>query len=49
VGIYDLITRRRLHPAYVLGVLWALSIDLTAGWLYFNDSWLKIATKLIGH
>jgi hypothetical protein len=49
VGIYDLITRRRLHPAYVLGVLWALSIDVTAGWLYFNDSWLKIATKLIGH
>ena len=49
VGIYDLITRKQLHPAYIWGVVWALSIDITAGWLYFNPEWLKIATKLIGH
>ncbi|MBK9336926.1 MAG: hypothetical protein IPM98_10195 [Lewinellaceae bacterium] len=49
VGVYDIITRKRLHPAYVWGLLFALSVDLTAGWLYFNPEWLKIATKLIGH
>lgn len=49
VGIYDLITRKRLHPAYVFGVLWALCIDLTAGWLYFQPAWKKVAITLIGH
>lgn len=49
VGVYDIITLKRLHPAYVWGLISALSIDLTAGWLYFNPEWLKIATKLIGH
>lgn len=49
VGVYDFITRKRLHHSYLWALLFALSIDLTAGWLYFNNEWLKIATKLIGH
>lgn len=49
VGIYDLITRKQLHRAYVWGTVFALSIDITAGWLYFNPEWRKIATTLIGH
>jgi hypothetical protein len=36
VGVYDLITRKKLHPAYVWGLFFAFSIDLTAGWLYFD-------------
>jgi hypothetical protein len=49
VGLYDLVTRKRLQPAYVWGVLWALSIDLFAGWLYFNPEWVRLAKRLIGH
>ena len=30
VGAYDLVTRRRLHPAYVIGVAWVLANQMTA-------------------
>jgi hypothetical protein len=49
VGIYDIITRRRLHSAYKFALLLYLLVYLIAGWLYFNPEWLKIATKIIGH
>jgi len=48
IGLYDVITRRRLHPVYLLALLLYLSVYLTAGWLYFNQEWLKIAAKIIG-
>jgi hypothetical protein len=49
VGVYDLLTRRRLHPAYVAGVAWCLSLHLLAGWLYFQPSWNRVALRIIGN
>ena len=47
VGAYDLITRRRLHPAYVAGLAWAAAMEATALALYFNASWKPVAAHLI--
>jgi len=49
IGIYDLFTRKKLHRTYVVAMIWCMGIDLFAGWLYFNPTWLRIATRLIGH
>ena len=27
IGAYDLITRRRLHPAYLAGLVWVLAME----------------------
>jgi hypothetical protein len=49
IGLYDLTSRRRLHPVYIMSLLLYLSVYVIAAWLYFNPEWLKIATKMIGH
>jgi hypothetical protein len=49
LGIYDFATRRRLHPAYVVGVVWVLANELLAVSLYFSPAWKPVALKLIGH
>lgn len=49
LGIFDLITRKRLHPAYIRAVLACLPIHLLAGWLYFQPFWKTIALHIIGH
>jgi hypothetical protein len=49
IGVYDLITRRRLHPAYVAGAIFGLAVELIAIWLYVSPWWKPIATRLIGH
>jgi hypothetical protein len=36
LGAYDLVTRGRLHPAYVLGAGWVLANELAAAWLFFS-------------
>ncbi len=46
-GAYDLATRRRLHPAYVLGVAWVFAIQMTALTLYASPAWLACAKKII--
>ncbi|WLI91123.1 hypothetical protein Q4S45_08385 [Massilia sp. R2A-15] len=46
---YDLVTRRRLHPAMVAGLVWLLTIQLISVWLYFSPWWLRFCTTLIGH
>jgi len=48
VGIYDLITRKRIHPAYCWAVAFSLPIHLLAGWLYFQPFWHSIALRIIG-
>jgi hypothetical protein len=48
MGAYDLVTRGRLHPAYVLGALWALAIEVGEIWLYVTPAWKPIALRLIG-
>jgi hypothetical protein len=49
LGIYDLVTRRRLHPVYIFGVTWAVGFELFAVWLNDSPKWEPIARKLIGH
>ena len=48
VGAYDLITRRRLYSAYVLGAAWTLGVEFLAAWLYVAPWWKPVATMLIG-
>lgn len=48
LGAYDLATRGRLHPAFVLGAGWVLANELAAAWLYFDPAWRVISLKLLG-
>jgi len=49
LGAYDLVTRKRLHPAYIAGATLGLSAQVLASWLYVNPEWKVIALKIIGH
>jgi hypothetical protein len=49
LGAYDLVANRRLHPAWVLGVAWALSLQVTAIFLLHNPGWKALTIHLIGH
>jgi hypothetical protein len=48
VGVYDLCTRHRLHPAYLSAIFGIALVDLFAGWLYFQPFWANTALRLIG-
>jgi uncharacterized membrane protein len=47
VGLYDLITRRRLHPAYLVGFAWVLAMEATALSLYVAPAWKTLAASWI--
>ena len=49
LGLYDLVTRRRLHPAYIAGVIWLVAMQLLSIWLYLNPAWGKMAGQILGH
>jgi hypothetical protein len=50
MGAYDLITRRRLHPAYIAGAAWIFfAYQLPADFLYHNLAWKSFTTALVGH
>jgi len=49
LGAYDLVTRRRLHPAYIVGLVWIATNQLTAVLLYHSPAWKTVTLKLIGH
>jgi uncharacterized membrane protein YozB (DUF420 family) len=49
LGAYDLVTRKRLHPAYIVGVAWTAALQLTATFLYHAPFFLPFAKHLIGH
>ena len=49
LGVYDLATRRRLHPAYVLGAIWILSWQFIAKWLYVSPWWKVASLHMLGH
>ena len=49
LGVYDLVTRRRLHPAYALGAIWILSWQLIAKWLYVSPWWKVVFLHILGH
>ena len=48
LGIYDLVARRRLHPAYMLGAIWILSWQFCAMWLYESPWWKVVSLHLLG-
>jgi hypothetical protein len=47
-GAYEFATRRRLHPAFVIGSAWFLLVQLGAVALFFSPAWKPISLKLIG-
>lgn len=47
IGAYDLVTRRRLHPAYVAGATLIIGSQITASWLYHDAAWTRFATGVI--
>jgi hypothetical protein len=49
LGVYDLVTRRHLHPAYVVGAIWILSWQFIAKWLYVSPWWKDVSLHLLGH
>lgn len=49
VGAYDLITRRRLHPAYVAAFSFMVTLQLLASWLYQQGFWVMWMKQLTGH
>ncbi len=49
IGAYDLITRRRLHPAFVAGALFGLTVEVIAVWFYVSPWWKPVSMKLLGH
>jgi hypothetical protein len=49
LGAYDLATRGRLHPAYVGGVLWTLTLQCLGVVLLNNPAWKALSLHLIGH
>jgi hypothetical protein len=49
VGVYDLATRRRLHPAYVTAALWIFANEALATWLFHQPFWLAAMKQMTGH
>ncbi len=48
LGGYDLLTRRRLHPAYVAAAVLGVTGQLVSSWLYVNPAWKALTVTLIG-
>lgn len=48
IGGYDLVTRRRLHPAYVFGMAYVLGIQVTASGLLYAPAWRSFAPLIVG-
>jgi hypothetical protein len=49
LGLYDLGTRGRLHPAYIAGVVWVIALQCTALVLLGSPTWKALSLHLIGH
>jgi hypothetical protein len=49
LGAYDLVTRRQLHPAYLLGCGWILINEVACAWLYYDPWWRAFSPSLIGY
>ena len=49
VGVYDLATRRRLHPAYIAAALWIFANEALADWLFHQPFWLAAMKHMTGH
>jgi hypothetical protein len=49
IGVHDLLTRGRLHRAYVAGLAWSFGWQAIHVSLYLWPAWLPIAKMLLGH
>ncbi len=47
IGLYDLVTRRRLHPAYLAGLVWVVAMQATSIGLYADPAWKALAASWI--
>ncbi len=47
IGVYDWVTRRRVHPAWALGGLGMVAGQLTASWLFYSPAWKALATSIL--
>lgn len=48
LGIYDLVTRRRLNSAYVGGAVFIAAVQLVAVWVYLAPAARPLALRLLG-
>lgn len=48
MGVYDLITRRSLHPAFIFGAVFGLGCEALSAWLYVSPWWKPVAIKILG-
>jgi uncharacterized membrane protein len=48
LGAYDLITRRRLHWAWMAGAGFIFATQLIAIWLYLSPAWKTVALHMLG-
>ncbi|HLY06949.1 MAG TPA: hypothetical protein VKR31_14485 [Rhizomicrobium sp.] len=48
IGAYDLLTRRRLHPAFVAGSIFGIGVQVIAAWLYVSPWWKLASLRLLG-
>lgn len=46
IGVYDLITRKRLHPIYAAGAAWGLGGQALATFLWHDAGWVAYTTRL---
>lgn len=49
VGLYDLASRRRLHPAYIAAAVWIFINEALADWLFHQPFWLAAMKAMTGH
>jgi uncharacterized membrane protein YozB (DUF420 family) len=49
LGVYDIVTRGRLHPVYLPTVLALWGLQATAITLYFTPAWTAFTTHILGH
>jgi hypothetical protein len=47
VGVYDLVTRKKLNKAYVWALALFLAVNMMAGYLYFNGTWFEMMKRLV--
>ena len=47
VGAYDLATRRRLHPAYLVALVWVFAVQALSVSLYYQPAWKALAAGWI--
>ena len=47
IGVYDLVTRKRLHPAFGVGASVIVTTQLLATWLYFQPSFAEACAGLL--